>query len=341
MNPRLIAEASRPRVACLHLSAAPSTHARSSSQSITLLTYCYTRSAATCRYSQLWQSSFPTLPPRKRVCYSKGESSTRPYSSSTRGSCQEISDREWELRTGRAIDILRETLPTFFHTGLVGAAPTSSSAHAHSSPSEATHAQPSTTDADEERIYDTNIRLVYTPPLALPPPFPRSLKIEGLPLYAASAVFVRYTLAALYGSLRVSVRKVVVRSGGGPDPDGGGLNLDPPNDASAPKGDGTRKEKRVFVALTVHGFSRVSRKEGEWDVNSTYTLSPVTGRITLHTVDSICPAPHESVWAGLIGLGGGGGMKGAAGAANCEGASSASCTGTGEGDDPRIGRRRS
>lgn len=52
--------------------------------------------------------------------------------------------------------------------------------------------------------------------------------------------------------------------------------------------------------------------------NCTYTFSPITGLIQLHTVDSIEPAPHQSLFEALgrFGLIGGEGddLKGAGGA---------------------------
>ena len=82
------------------------------------------------------------------------------------------------------MDILQRTLPTFFKTGLVatnyhlpldvqsllgGKARTSDTKEANGT--------------DEEGIYDRAVRLEYTPPAALPSPFPRHLRIEGEPLW--------------------------------------------------------------------------------------------------------------------------------------------------------------
>lgn len=55
--------------------------------------------------------------------------------------------------------------------------------------------------------------------------------------------------------------------------------------------------------------------------NSTYTFSPITGLIQIHTIDSIEPAPHQALFEalgrfGLVGPGGGDlpGVGGAGGA---------------------------
>lgn len=97
-----------------------------------------------------------------------------------------VSDHEWDIRTGvshgitsctseshliigtrlqgRAIYTLQQTLPSFFQTGLV--------ANVNATGVPAKH-------TDDENIYSPQIRLVYTPPVALPSPFPRTLSIEG------------------------------------------------------------------------------------------------------------------------------------------------------------------
>jgi len=163
----------------------------------------------------------------------------------------EISDLEWEIRTGRAIYILEQTLPDFFQVGLVDAMPSS-----------------------QESIYSPAIRLTYTPPAALPAPFPSTLSLDGLALYMASSVFIRHTMKTLYADLRVEMQKLAVQTA-------------------------QKREKSVLVGLTVYGTTRVSGGLGEWQVASTYRFSPVSGLINRHSIDSIQPAPHEAAWAAL------------------------------------------
>ncbi|GBE84532.1 hypothetical protein SCP_0605110 [Sparassis crispa] len=179
-----------------------------------------------------------------------------------------VSDAEWELRTGRAIDVLHRTLPDFFRTGLV------------------------TSPADEVGIYSPRIRLAYTPVVPLPAPFPRTLHIEGLPLYLASSVFVRHTLNALYTDLHVELRGVRVH--GPPAPPA------PDDPQSAPR---KIREKSLIIGLCVTGAVRVSGAPGGWQVNSTYAFSPLSGLVQTHTVDSIEPAPHQAVFDALRALG--------------------------------------
>ncbi|KAI0700652.1 hypothetical protein C8T65DRAFT_831487 [Cerioporus squamosus] len=219
----------------------------------------------------------------------------------------ELSDQEWEIRTGRAIYILQQTLPTFFSTGLISSVDTSG----HNSQSK---------DEDDTSIYSPNIRLEYRPPTQFPPPFPRTLHVEGLPLYLASSSFVRHTLNALYTDLRVELQRVRVhgpRSSSGLRPDG-----NTPQGIQQQQGK-TRsiREKSLFVGLVVRGINRVSKAEGGWEVNSTYIFSPVTGLIHIHHIDSIHPEPHQAFFnalqaaLGKIGLGGPHGETGAGGVA--------------------------
>ncbi|OCH83832.1 hypothetical protein OBBRIDRAFT_799584 [Obba rivulosa] len=228
----------------------------------------------------------------------------------------EISDQEWEIRTGRAIYILQQTLPDFFSTGLVSSLETPIVA-----------GRENWKDDTEEGIYSRNIRLSYTPPSPLPAPLPRTLHIEGLPLYMASSVFVRHTLNALYTDLRVTLRRVRVhgpRTGtNGSSLAGGpaslpGLSDQSPGPEGAARARRSVREKSLFVGLDVSGVARVSGERGGWEVNSTYVFSPHTGLIYAHIVDSIEPAPHQAVFGALraalaklkLGLAGGPGREG-------------------------------
>ncbi|RPD52718.1 hypothetical protein L226DRAFT_480340 [Lentinus tigrinus ALCF2SS1-7] len=226
----------------------------------------------------------------------------------------ELSDQEWEIRTGRAIYILQQTLPTFFSTGLISSVDTSGT-------------NSRTNEDDDVSIYSPNIRLEYRPPTPFPPPFPRTLHVEGLPLYLASSSFVRHTLSALYTDLRVELQRVRVhgpRSSSGLSPDGATPGADTPEEILQPQQQGkTRslREKSLFIGLVVRGINRVSKAEGGWEVNSTYTFSPITGLIHIHNIDSIHPAPHLAFFSALqaalskIGLGGTQGETGAGGVA--------------------------
>ncbi|KAG6376602.1 hypothetical protein JVT61DRAFT_1584 [Boletus reticuloceps] len=167
---------------------------------------------------------------------------------------EQIPDLEWEIRTGRAIYILERTLPDFFQLGLVS----------HIDPTRPDIVDVAVSESGSvESIYSPVVRLTYTPPVALPPPFPRTLSLEGLALYMASSVFIRHTMKTLYSDLRVEMRKLAVHTPS---------ITAPPTDVTSSR----RREKSLFVGLTVHGTTRVSGGTGEWQIDSTYGFSPVT-----------------------------------------------------------------
>lgn len=86
---------------------------------------------------------------------------------------------------GRAIYVLQQTLPEFFSTGLI-----TSVDKATGSPKSASTSIPVLNanpldyqgygNEDVEVIYSSKIGLSYTPPVALPVPFPATLHVEGL-----------------------------------------------------------------------------------------------------------------------------------------------------------------
>ncbi|TFK61867.1 hypothetical protein BDN72DRAFT_849299 [Pluteus cervinus] len=235
-----------------------------------------------------------------------------------------VSDQDWEIRTGRAIYVLQQTLPEFFSTGLITSVDKATGAPRL--PQNASHAQGNSLDyagihtpRDQENIepiYGDSVRLSYTPPTVLPAPFPRVLHLEGLPLYLASSVFVRHTMNALYSDLHVVLRRVIVntptsssgpssRPGSASSPPQAPLPLPSSEDdanlggASYKKKSRINREKNLFISLTVAGNARLGGSPGEWEVNSTYTFSPLSGLIHTHIVNSIHPAPHQAVYDAL------------------------------------------
>lgn len=195
------------------------------------------------------------------------------------------------------MDILQQTLPKFFSTGLVATnyhlplhmdtiLGPGSDTLANSRGNSSNHPLKEI-NSENEGIYSRSVRLEYTPPVALPAPFPRALHIEGLPLYVASSVFVRTTLNALYTDLAVNMLKVQVKDGA--------------KARSKDRDAGERRERdlAITIRLLVSGIGRLtlSSERAEWDVTSTYTFCPRTGFIILHTVNAIQPAPSETVYA--------------------------------------------
>jgi len=232
-----------------------------------------------------------------------------------------LSNAEWEVRTGRAINVLTETLPQFFSTGLVlsidksklpdivdasryqvpngtgvrnvvegvGSFVTGMARNESTVDSEADGLE---TRGDVEPIYSSKVQLVYTPK-----GFERTLHIQGAPLYATSSVFVRHTLNALYSDLRVDLLST---------------RTAPPQPSSllpSSNQPGKGRDRSLSMRIGVSGLARVSGTKSEWEVDCTYSFSPTSGLILVHTVNSIHPAPHESVYEafrlgfGRLGLG--------------------------------------
>ncbi|GLB41188.1 hypothetical protein LshimejAT787_0904030 [Lyophyllum shimeji] len=203
---------------------------------------------------------------------------------------------------GRAIYLLQQTLPEFFLVGLVTSIDRETGTPRPASASiPVLNANPldvqTYIDEDNETIYSPKVRLSYTPPVALPPPFPATLHIEGLPLYLASSVFIRHTLNALYSDLNVELRKVIVKTPRSKESVSGEVTFEEPK---APLQEVRReRDKRLLVGFCVTGKSRVSGARGQWEVNSTYSFSPNTGLIDRHVIDSIYPPPHQAVYDSL------------------------------------------
>ncbi|KIJ56345.1 hypothetical protein M422DRAFT_150950 [Sphaerobolus stellatus SS14] len=128
-------------------------------------------------------------------------------------------------------------------------------------------------------IYAPNIRLVYRPPASalglLATTLPETFQVEGLPMYHASAAFVRHTLSALNTKLRVVLCKLRLR------------------------GERRTRKMEIEIRTIVTGETRLSGTQVEWDVVSTYSVNSATGLIDVHTVESIQPAPHISIFDGL------------------------------------------
>jgi len=169
---------------------------------------------------------------------------------------------------------------------------------------------------DIEPIYSSKVQLVYTPQ-----GFERSLHIEGAPLYITSSSFVRHTFNALYSDLQVDLLTVRV------------LTTSPTSPSTSTNNTprGKSREKSLYMKIGVTGLTRVSGGKSEWEIDCTYTFSPLTGLILTHTVNSIQPAPHQAVYDafrlgfGKLGLGfngsgsGGRGVGGAAPGSICKG----------------------
>lgn len=89
------------------------------------------------------------------------------------------------MSAGRAIYVIQQTLPEFFTTGLITSInkSTGSPRRANGGYLPLANANPldyhEASEEDVDSIYSPNVRLSYTPPVALPAPFPKTLHIEG------------------------------------------------------------------------------------------------------------------------------------------------------------------
>jgi len=93
----------------------------------------------------------------------------------------------------------------------------------------------------------------------------------GIRLYYASAVFVRHTMRTLYRDLSVEMKRISVNSSSSGSPlSSSPLPVGRETTEEGQKPDALkarhRREKSVFMALTVTGISRVSGLPGVWDV---------------------------------------------------------------------------
>jgi len=245
-------------------------------------------------------STFPSLSTVDLVNHSElGLRSHRPPDSlpePRQDTPPDLSDQEWEIRTGRAIFVIQETLPKFFTSGLITSIDkTTGSPHPSPSTSNpsgnANFLEHYIVENIDQCIYSPNIRLSYTPPVVLPAPFPKTLHVEGFQLYLASASFVKHTMNAIYSDLTVNIPKMVVNT---PQ-----LPPDLDNRGYSTKKRRTIREKSIRIRQVVNGVGRVSGKPAEWEIESTYTFSPISGLIHEHVVNSIHPAPHQAVYDSL------------------------------------------
>ncbi|KZV64258.1 hypothetical protein PENSPDRAFT_588724 [Peniophora sp. CONT] len=234
---------------------------------------------------------------------------------------QRLSDAEWDARAGAAIDTLTRTLPHFLESGL-HTRTDSSLSHLSSLTGFATSRDAAPSDDGEgEQIYDSRIRLSYTPPAELPAPLPRTLHVDGLPLYLASSMLLRHSLHAIYSPLTLTVTSVRVSS---TRPPGSGPSIPslPPSHRNGAESvqrheKAYERQKSLAIGFDIDGRGRVGGKSAHWEIRSTYHFHPMHARIHRHVVDSIVPAPSSGVFdllrSVLDGVGGRVGVPGVPG----------------------------
>ncbi|KAF8328145.1 uncharacterized protein EI90DRAFT_1605536 [Cantharellus anzutake] len=126
----------------------------------------------------------------------------------------------------------------------------------------------------EEPIYSKDIVLSYRPPTRLPPPFPETLRIQGLALYQGSSVLLKSSFTALHSDCTVVLERMSI------------LPCGP-------------RERKVRIDLNMQGVARLSSTISAWTVSSTYHFSPISGLIYKHDIESIYPEPHSAVFESM------------------------------------------
>lgn len=217
-----------------------------------------------------------------------------------------MSDQEYNVRVGRAYDLLRATIPDFMRTGLVdyhhdhASHPsrltlldvfTFRALRASNSQEEANNREAENIRASEQ-VYDPGIHFRFRP---APPPSMlsspastsiggstepdlsdeevASLSFSGRSLYFASSHILRHTLNVLFADAGVEVKKIKLEC----------------------KGDRPRVEDVLHLRLELTGHLRVTGQEHRYTLIFRYDIDPDTGRIVRHTVERVEPAIGRKV----------------------------------------------
>ncbi|ORX33643.1 hypothetical protein BD324DRAFT_639000 [Kockovaella imperatae] len=114
--------------------------------------------------------------------------------------------------------------------------------------------------------------------LKLPPPLP--LKTSSLTAYSLVSTLARSGMQALHSDLRISLDRMTYNS---------------PTSVALPNLN-AKRQRQIRSLVTVRGKPRLpGGMEAVWHTSSLYTLSPYSGLIISHEVESIRPLPGEGV----------------------------------------------
>ena len=268
------------------------------------------------------------------------ESKTSAHLQSSRGSPGDpdmdsgpdpISEHEYRLRIGRALHLLRSTLPQFMSTGLVDF-PDSNNQRDHSGspsdmdqsfvmdplqaaeriffPHEASQGENARKAADGS-IYHPSIQFVLRPPSASEKAeeqarrdassyFGTSISFSGRAVYLASSQVLRTALNAIFTHATVEIEKIYLASGadgfggGSVSPSAWRTLRSPPTARSDDAANGSRSDD-LIVRLVFRGHIRVTRFLHEYTTVFRYTFDRESGQIVRHVVERIQPAPGHKV----------------------------------------------
>lgn len=212
-----------------------------------------------------------------------------------KGKYERVSDQEYNIRAGRAYDLLQATLPDFMRTGLVDYQYEQNSRSsgltlldvfkfrallARGSGKEEEEDSPSI----GEQVYDPIIHFQFRPaPASLASSASptdeeaASLSFSGRSLYFASAHVLRHTLNVLFSDARIEVKKLRMEC----------------------KADRPRVEDILSVRIEFVGHARVTGQEHNYTLIFRYDIDSDTGRIVRHTVEKVEPAIGRKLWLGI------------------------------------------
>jgi hypothetical protein len=221
-------------------------------------------------------SQNPSQPPQKKGRYDR------------------VSDHEYNVRVGRACDLLQATLPDFMRTGLVDYQRDLSSRSSgltlldvftfRALMARGNGEEDVDGTSANDQVYDPIIHFYFrpAPPLtsatssSLSAPTDEeaaSVSFSGRSLYFASAHVLRHTLNVLFSDARVEVKKLrLERKGGQP-----------------------RVEDVIHLRLEFIGHARVTGQEHNYTLIFRYEIDNDTGRIVRHTVERVEPAIGRKV----------------------------------------------
>lgn len=247
---------------------------------------------------------------------------------------REVSDHEFQLRVGRAYDLLRATIPDFMRIGLVDYDQYSSHDQQSSSKMSFLDAlmfrnlreraaedgligrltgMPSKDDekgsllADlassrDQQVYHPNVHFRFCPvgsgaEANLTDEEAASLSFTGRSLYFASAHVLRHTLNVLFTNTQVSIesiRREKKSVHSRKDQKGISEGGNPISHTSS-----SSREETIYLRVQFLGHLRVTGAEHRYTLIFRYEFDSKTGRILNHTVERIEPAIGRKLWFGL------------------------------------------
>lgn len=227
-----------------------------------------------------------------------------------------IDEHEYRLRIGRAIHLLRATLPEFMRLGLVdydgeGSSPSSSSplrldALSLSSlpglsmlglASASNNRKSGYKGKERERdaglgdgvlsVYHPSVSFHFRPPVSHLSGGP-SLAFSGRTLYLASAQVLRHALSALFSDANVVLDRMQLVGASG-----SGSSTGSAGPAGLGKDEGRGDD--LLVKLRFEGINRMTGAPHDYTVVFRYSFDPASGQIIRHSVESVQPAPGRKV----------------------------------------------